>query len=263
MQAAQLMTDLPVDSQVDAQADDLDAPLLQYGQSNELIRAAYSMPLYCKRLLLMGLSKLTYSDPDTDTTDDAAFTFTVTAKEWNAVFKSGNDAYKQMRRATIEMNDTKTGALWFRRSAEFQGVRWFSEVAYPVDSQNRGQGYVRLEFHKRVRQELVSLTTGGHYTKVDLQAVCGLESTYSIRLYELTKQFRDTGLLILPVKELRRLFMLEDSYSRFSDLRVKVIQPGIDEINTKIYKRPALAMRMKKRGPTVEQLIFTFPREPK
>jgi plasmid replication initiation protein len=246
--------------EVDSQVDDLDEPLKQYGQSNELIRAAYSMPLYCKRLLLMGLTKITYS---TDFSDEDAFSFVITAKEWNTVFKSGSDAYKQMRTAAIELNNRETGALWFRTDTEMVGSRWFTNVAYPLDENKKGQGYVRLKFHEDVRKELVELTKGGHYTKVDLKAVCALESTYSVRLFELCRQFRDTGILILPIHEIRRLFCLENKYQAFTDLRTKVIQPAVDEINDKTPFDGRMKWRMKKRGPKVEQLIFTFPREPR
>ena len=246
--------------QVDSQLDDLDEPLGHYGQSNELIRAAYSMPLYCKRLLLLGLSKITYSR---DTSDDEAFTFVITAKEWNAVFKSGNDAYSQMRRATIELNNREAGALWFRNDTEQLGTRWFANVAYPLNERKKGQGYVRLRFHPDIRRELVGLTIGGHYTKVDLQAVCAMESTYSIRLFELCRQFRDTGMLILPVEEIRRAFCLDNKYKAFTDLRTKVIQPAVDEVNDKTYFDNRLSYTMRKKGPKVVALVFKFPRESK
>jgi plasmid replication initiation protein len=226
-------------------------PAGSYGQGNVLLNAAYTMPLYCKRLILLGLSKIRYSEGDDS---DDAFTFEVTASDWKAVF-GGTNAYAQMKRACIALNDDKPGALWYKTEHGDRGRRWFDEVEYEDK-----RGLVRMEFARKIRANLRDLAENGDYTPVDLKAVCALESTYSIRLYEMCRQFRDTGIAIKPVDEFRRAFRLESKYKAFTDLRMRVIEPAIAEINDKTPIGGGLKWKVKKDGAKITTLVFTFPK---
>jgi plasmid replication initiation protein len=224
-----------------------------YGQSNLLVRATYSMPLYCKRLLMLGLTKITYSDNDMS---DEAFTFEVTATEWRSFFgDASGTAYPQMKAAAIRLQDHPEGGIWYPVGDTMEGIRWFSLCRY-----NDGKGFVSMKFSHEVRPHLADLTRGGDYTKTSLAEVCTLESTYSIRLYEMCRQYRTRGVLDISVPDLRAAFKLKNKYKAFSDLRLRVIEPSVEELNKKT-GMTGLKYTVKKRGATITDIRFTFKRE--
>jgi plasmid replication initiation protein len=232
-----------------------------YGQSNALVKAAYAMPLYCKRLLILGLSKITYREQP-DKNDDEAFTFTVTIQDWYTAYgdDGGSNGYDQMKKAALKLQSHAEGDIWFKGALEHEGIRWFSRCAYPVDENKKGQGYVRMTFSREVRPELTGLTKGGFYSAVDLKAIYTMQSTYSVRLFEMCRSFRDTGFLVLTIEEFRRAFRLEDKYTAYTDLRTKVIEPAVKEANNKHVFDKRLRWTVTKKGNKVTHLRFTFPK---
>jgi plasmid replication initiation protein len=235
---------------LDRCADDL-VPVGTYGQGNALLNAAYSMPLNCKRLILLGLSKIDYSGASLA---QEHFTFTVTAKEWQHVFGNQGDTqtYAQMKRAATALMERPPGAIWLKTDEKTVIRHWFSECSY-----YDGQGTVRMIFCESIRPNLRNLTHGGDYTKVDLQAVCALTSTYSIRLYEMCRQFKDKGLVIRTIEDFRRTFKLESKYPAFHDLKKRIIEPSVAEIrnNTEL---TSLKWEPIKHGPRIVRLRFSF-----
>lgn len=235
-----------------------------YGQSTALVRAAYAMPIYCKRLLILGLSKLVYRE-EYDREDDDAFTFTITANDWHQIYggEGGSNAYNQMKKAALKLQSTEVGDIWYKDALEHEGIRWFSKCAYPVDEHKKGKGYVRMVFSRDVRAELTDLTKGGFYSAVDLKVIAKMQSTYSIRLYEMCRQFRDTGFLIFKIDDFRRILLLENKYKAYTDLRTKVIIPVVNELNRKEVYNKRLKWSSSKTGNKITHLKFTFPREPR
>jgi plasmid replication initiation protein len=61
--------------------------------------------------------------------------------------------------------------------------------------------------------------------------VGSLSSFYSIRLYEICAQFKTTGHRELALDRLRDMFDLGDKYADVKNLRVRVIDPAVSDIN--------------------------------
>ena len=72
-----------------------------------------------------------------------------------------------------------------------------------------------------------------HFTRYMLEQVLKLKSGYAIRLFELLSQFADLGYRTINVDDFRSALMLEDKYARFSNLKRRIIDPNIEDINEK------------------------------
>jgi plasmid replication initiation protein len=228
-----------------------------YGQGNVLLNAAYTMPLICKRLILLGLIKISYAKEDNS---PDALTFTITEPEWVAAYgdPNGGNAYRQMKKASDRLFDEAPGTLLYKIDHQ-QGRkrRWFSTLDY-----HDGEGYVSMTFSQEIAANLKDLTKGGCYTITDFESVCRLDTVYSIRLYEWCRQFRNTGLLHISVDEFRHRFGLERKYSAFTDLKKRVIDPAVKELNDKSKPmKGKLKYIVKKKGPRITSIVFTFPRK--
>ncbi len=69
------------------------------------------------------------------------------------------------------------------------------------------------------------------FTRFNIQNIKPLTSIYAIRLYELAKQYDDTGWRELDVNEFRKMLELGDKYYRIFDLKKRVLEPAKRQIN--------------------------------
>lgn len=93
------------------------------------------------------------------------------------------------------------------------------------------------------------------YTKIPLKPVFSMKSKYSIRLYELLKQFESTGYRIDSLEDLRFYLAIEkNEYKRFESFERKVIQPAVSEISEKT--DITVSYRKIKRGRKVAEIEF-------
>ncbi len=69
------------------------------------------------------------------------------------------------------------------------------------------------------------------FTRFNIQNIKPLTSIYAIRLYELTKQYDDTGWRDLDINKFRKMLKVSDKYSRMYDLKKRVLEPAKRQIN--------------------------------
>jgi plasmid replication initiation protein len=228
-----------------------------YGQGNELIDAIYSMPLNSKRLLLLGLSKVWYSDPDKSTDpNDPRFKFDVSVQEWESLFGKieGGSGYWNLDAAAKQL--MRNGGLIILKQGMIE-KRIFDECRYLFK-----EGKVRMCFSVAIRDHLVNLIHGD-YTPVDLMAVRDIQSVYAIRIYEMCRQFRKTGWREISVHEFRKTMVLEHRYPKFNDLKRRIIEFSIDQIVEHIPEMKGLSCEYLKKEDKrrVTHLRFTFPKD--
>ncbi len=196
---------------------------LEYGQSNHLIEAIYHMDLDCKRLLLLGLSRIKYRS---NNTSKWAFTFTLKVNDWREVY--GNDGpndYKRMKSAAIRLMKGDSSCVYIpHRGWDSELVHWFSTCKY-----KDGSGCVEMVFDETMREYLCNLQN--EFTPIDLRAIAKLRSVYSIRIYELCRQYRSIGHREISVPDLRSMLGLTEKYPKFTDFRRYVLAQAHKEIN--------------------------------
>ncbi|WP_350449326.1 replication initiation protein [Pseudomonas lundensis] len=83
-----------------------------------------------------------------------------------------------------------------------------------------------------------------------------LSSTHSIRLFELLQQFKSTGFYTVSVEGFRELLELGPSYERYSNLKLKVLNPAIAELREK--SGLLIELTTEKKGRAISRLIFKF-----
>ena len=71
------------------------------------------------------------------------------------------------------------------------------------------------------------------FTQLMLDDVVDFGSFYSYRVYLMMMQFRSTGICTIKVNDLREALDLKDKYEATKDLKVRVIDTAVDEINEK------------------------------
>lgn len=190
-------------------------------KSNSLVEAAYQITLNEQRILLASIAKI-------DSRKPMPREIRITAQEFADSFElpSSSSPYEYLREASEKLFDRKI-RLDSPDGRETREIRWLQERAI----YHAGQGAISLVFSDHVKKHLSMLHRD--YTRFHLGRVAGLQSYFSIRLYEQLIRFRDTGLLRIPLDDFKKRLGIEEKYPRFPDLKRRVIAPAVRELEAK------------------------------
>lgn len=195
---------------------------LKVVQDNALITASYRITLDEKRLLVACIGKL---DPTQHLWKLGRATVDLSATEWAKLYDiSSSNAYDQLNQASIKLYDRSVRITG--DSKKGKDIRWLQARSYDV-----GEGRVQLVFSGEILFYLTGMID--QFTKYDILGVAGLKSVHSVRIYELSRQFISTGWRVIQIEDLKRMLQIEESYSKWSELKRWVIDKSINEINEK------------------------------
>ena len=216
-------------------------------QDNALISASYSLSLAEKRLLVLALSKI---DPTSKVWLNGG-SATVTATEWSKHFDLDvKSSYKRLRSASDSLYGKSVMISGDAQDGE--RIRWLSSEKY-----SQGDGFVTLKFGR----EMVHYISGmvDQFTSYELLSVSGLKSSYSVRVYELARQFLNTGWRYIDLKDFRVMLELENRYPVWTDLRKRVLDRACNEINKK--SDLILSYKIIKKGRSVHAIKLTVDKK--
>lgn len=124
-----------------------------------------------------------------------------------------------------------------------------------VEAYEEEDGFVKYRIPNAIRESIMNPKM---YAELDLAIVKNLKSKYAVALYELITDYINITTLEIKLEEFK-IFMGIDpntQYQRFFDFNKRVVQPAIEEINT---KTPiSLKVEPIHRGRKVVKLKFFF-----
>lgn len=218
--------------------------LLMVSKSNHLVEAGYKLTLSEQRLILIAISRLDGRKPIPKDND-----FVITAAEFSNAFDLPlKQAYETLEDAASRLyeRDIKT----FNPDAKTRDrFRWVDGVRYWD-----GEAKVTLSFSRHIVPYLTLLHK--QFTSYDLKQISKFKTAYSIRFYELLVQFAKTGERYISLDKLRERLELKDLYKRFFDLKKRIIDPSIIEINST--SNLSVDWDTTKKGRVITGLIFVF-----
>ena len=221
----------------------------QIRMSNALVRAAQSLTLAEKRIVMMGVSKLDAAKPATPQN----MIVQITAVEFAQAFGLSLDtAYNELKSAGKQLFNRYISFHWNNGNALTQ-MHWVGRATY----QNK-EGYIELAFWHELAPQLFELSS--LFTSYRLSRAAALRSIYSWRLFELLMQFKTTGWLKIPIEDFCYAVEAPASFrANFANLRRWVIEPAVKEIREKDGLN--VTWDVEKAGRKVKTLCFNFPLE--
>jgi len=209
-------------------------------KSNKLIESYHNMSLNEMRILLLTIAKLDVVNPTN------IFEFNV--QDFIDAFNADNkSAYKQVQNAIDTL-----GSRWviIADTQKYkEKVPFFSKQIY---YKNSGKFMVKL--HEDLMPFLCDLTR--EFTRYELKHIIKFKSFHSIRLYELLAQYKKLKSRIINIDQLKKWFLLEDAYDRFTNFETFVIKPAISDINE--YSDLNVIYNKIKNGRKVESIKFNI-----
>lgn len=189
-------------------------------QHNYLIEARYRLSLQEKRVILWLLTQIKPNDEDfkLHKLEIAEFSKMTNVTVDNRYSELRNITKRLIQRA-IEIYDPQ--------AHEFIQVSWLSAARYQIR-----KGCVLLEFSPQLKPYLLQLKR--QFTKLSIGDIMGLSSIYSIRFYELLKQYEHIKQREITIVTLRKhCGIAETEYRRYNDFKKDVVERAKKEINEK------------------------------
>jgi len=218
-------------------------------QSNDLIRAAYSVTLGEKKLLLKAISKIDSFNP---IPKDGCIVVDIKVSECIGLFNKGNIWREMSKAASLLQSRTVT---LFPTSDTREEISWVDTSTY-----YEKKSLIRIKFGHTVSKKLTGIIE--KYTQVELLDVGQLKSVHSVRLLELLKQVETSqkqGWLKISVEEFRVVMGLDGKYPTFGPLYTRVIEPALTELNKN--SNWNITLEKVKKGKAIHMLLFTFTKK--
>ena len=232
-----------------------DKPMRLIAKSNKLIEARHNLDVWELRIFTKMLMMI---DPN-DTTLD----YIIPIKEIISDF---------------ELSDSQTSYIAIREAADkllgrkvyiykhIEGDRWerqattlIKKYAVPViklldgrfaEAESKDK-YIKIGFDEDVRDMIVNYKDS--FTRLNLTVLAKL-SPKSFRMYELMKQYEDTGFRTMTVDELRDIFDLTGQYKLYGSIKQRVIDKAQKDLDK--YADITFTYTEIKQGKAVHRLNF-------
>jgi plasmid replication initiation protein len=191
-------------------------------KANALANAAYTLTVAEQKIIL---SAITQVRRDEAVTDEIMYSISANALADMGGFAAKHE-YRSLKAATerffnryLTVHSEPNGG-----GRRVRKLRWIQTADYI-----EAQGRVEIRFSKDVLPYLNQLSS--HFFEYRLQAVAGMTSSYGVRLYELLIQWRSIGEREIDINWLRQIWLLDDKYSSIRDLKKRVIEPAVADVN--------------------------------
>ena len=223
-------------------------------KDNALMNASYNLDLVEQRLILLAILEARESGKGINANDP----LTVHAESYiNQFGVHRTTAYQALKDACKDL---------FARQFSYQEKRergranitsrWVSQIAYIDETAT-----VEVIFAPAVVPLITRLEE--QFTQYDIEQISGLSSAYAVRMYELLICWRSTGKT--PVIELgefrKRIGVLDTEYTRTDNLKMRVIELALKQIND--HTDITATYEQHKKGRTITGFSFKFKQKKK
>jgi plasmid replication initiation protein len=187
---------------------------------NNLVEARYRLTLQEKRVVLWLASQVTPFDEDFKE-------HSLSIKDFSELTNTqGENLYTRLQSVTRRLMQRIITIRPIGEKRLIQ-VAWLGAADYKID-----KGIISLSFHPHLKPFFLQLKR--NFTKINIVDIMGLQSIYSIRIYELLKQKEYVGMRIITIDEIRDYCGIsKEKYKQINDLRRKVLEVAKLDINEK------------------------------
>lgn len=221
-------------------------------KSNHLVEASYRLDLIEQRIILAAIVEARESQQglgDGHITLEASRFVELFRMETGSVYEQLKNALMTLfnRFVVVRDIDPETGHPRVSR------VRWISTASY-ID----GAGRIQLRFAQDMVPYITRLES--EFTTYRLEKIGRMSSAHAVRLYELLIQYISIGQREIEIEWLKEVLQVKNEYPRITDLKKRVIDVAVTQINE--YSDLLVDYTQRKTGRVVTHLVFKIRAKP-
>ncbi len=184
-------------------------------KSNELIEARFNLTLNEQKLFLYAVSQL-----DKDLLEFTSIT--VNIRDFTNLVDTTEKRYEEIRDIARSLREKE---VFINIDNKQVSMGWFSKV-----KAEERTGDIEIFFDNDMMPYLLQLKK--RFTRYQLKNILYMKNKYSIRVYELLKQYEKIGSRSFELLKLKKVLALEKGqYIRIYDFERFVLKPSMEEIN--------------------------------
>ena len=224
-------------------------------KSNRLVEASYRLNLVEQQIILFAICRS--REEQKGFTSDTPVT--IAAADFAAQFGTNpNMVYGQLKEAVDTLYERSVTTYDIHPESGKERVtktRWISQANY-ID----GAGCIQFIFAPQVIPFIRRLGDDGGFTSYRLEKIGGMTSAHAVRIYELLVPYLSIGKREIEIAWLREALQLDGQYTAIKDLKLRVIDLAVDQINE--HSDIKVSYTQRKTGRTVTHLIFDIKAKP-
>jgi plasmid replication initiation protein len=222
-------------------------------KANDLVEAKYRFDIWETRIFSKMLTMIHRDDEDfkeyriylRDIVQEFGLVKTRDAYEW--LRAGAKNLMKKTFLIPYELDGVK-------RSFETPVVSSLDSAVLDDKRIRQDHLYISISFHPKMKPYLLQLKS--QFTIYDVQNIVKLPSTYSVRIYELLKQYEKIGRRRFQVEELKDILGLENEYPLYANFKQRVIQKAQKDLAA--HTDIVFTFDEIKRGRAVMEIVFTI-----
>jgi len=217
-------------------------------KSNNLVEARYRLTIWESRVFAKMVTMINKDDDDFKM-------YEISIRELMNFFgtKAHND-YERIKEVpemllsrTIRIPNTHKG------KDVYDVYSFLSKVTIPRGETNlTDNSIIRVRFDPDLKPYLLQLQE--KFLKYDIKNLLRISSPHSVRIYELLKQFENTGWRQITIEEFKEILGVEDKYNRYYNFKKRVILQAQKDLG--MYTDICFTFDEIKRGRTVIAIKF-------
>jgi len=215
-------------------------------KSNDLVEARFKFDLYEMRLFLKMVSMVKNEDADFQV-------YRVYLRDVVQDFELGNSGYERIREAARRLM-SKIITLYLEHDLGI--MRFETPVVIGLGSFDKGVGerFVEVSFHPNLKPHLLNLKS--RFLLYDMRNILRLPSTYSIRMYELLKQYERIGKRRFRVDNLKEILGVAEGYPLYGNFKQRVLDKAQKDLEK--HTDISFTYEERKEGKMVTELVFNI-----
>lgn len=191
-------------------------------KANHLIEASYKLSALEQKIIALMASTIK--------PDDADFTaYPIRIRDFQSFTGTASNNYERLEDVVVGLKEKNIKIVYTNDEDKkvILNVSWLSSSKY-----TEGSGVIELCFDPTLKPFFLQLKA--RFTKYKLKNVVQLKSQFSIRIYELLKQYEKIGQRLFSLADLRSVLGVEDGqYKLYADFKRKVLLVAQEELTKK------------------------------
>lgn len=216
-------------------------------KSNNLVEGRFRFDIWEMRIFVKMLTIINREDEDFKR-------YRIYLKDIISEFEleKNNRSYEELKKGAEKLASREIRIPTL--SDDGQAMELFTHIVSGARSfvDSKQGKYIELDFHPDMKPYLLQLQT--KFLMYDVRNVLKLPSSFSIRIYELLKQYETIGKRKMSVEEIKEMLDIKDKYSLYANLKQRVIMKAQTDLEE--FTDIKFTFEEVKRGKSVEFIIF-------